>query len=130
VSYAVNMVPGTAKEIAAVGLARMLNKGRGDPVRVNIAGRNLRRAERREWFKLGYLPGGIGAHPHAVALGVDLVEVEGEHAGITYGLKTSVAATLQATVEGDHHLWFDSEGNAFVSFELEGDAVLFRLALS
>lgn len=93
----------------------------------NFPGR--RRAERAEHVEAGRLPGS-SPYPYDVALGVDMVWC-GSRVGsaILNGLEANVAATLAATVEGAHRLWFNATGDAFLSFEIEGDAVLFRLAL-
>lgn len=135
------MIPGTHKETAKLALAAM-------GMRNNIAGlyayrdaeRDLSLAERRELRARYQLPRS-SAMPYAVALAVNLVKVEpeeGEPSDDTTQIYTgawlprirrAVADALSATATGGNELWFDAEGNAFLSFEHEEDATLFRLAL-
>ena len=102
-----------------------------NPAQAFAEASNLQRlAERRELVALGYLPGSIGAQPHAVALGVDMVEVEGERDSIAWNLAPKIAEMVADVVQGPHDLWFSRDtGEAYISFELEDDATLFRLAL-
>jgi len=155
-SNALNMVSGTGKEVAAVALARLLRQSvpfhapmpvggsvgsltyMGEPI--EDAYRTLSRGERREHVKTGALPGS-SRYAHAVPLGVEMVEVDNgvrwysgrltreEPRAPSAKFKPSVAATLSQTVEGASELWFNDVGDAFLSFEHEGDAVLFEIAL-
>lgn len=126
------MIPGTAKETAKLALAAM-------GMRNNIAGlyayrdaeRALSLAERREFVARGELPGS-SQYAHAVALASNIVfvptNVRNERAG-DIALKRSVERALEETAVGDAELWFREDGEAFISFEFEEDATLFRLAL-
>ncbi len=151
---ALNMVSGTGKEVAAVALARLLRQSvpfcapmpaggsvgsltyMGEPI--EDAYRTLSRGERREHVKAGALPGS-SRYAHTVPLGVEMVEVDngvrsysGKYARLfapSAKLSPEVIATLAQTVEGSSQLWFNDVGDAFLSFEHEGDAVLFEVAL-
>ncbi len=133
------MIPGTGKETARLALALMklnttINAGQtqalaslaptpDNKARALDAKRNLKLAERRELVAAGKLPGS-STLPHTVALAVDLVDDR-----LWRMLAPSVQRALDDTATGAHELWFREDGEAFVSFEIEEDAVLFRLAL-
>ena len=93
------------------------------------AQRRLRLVDRAVKRGQGKLPAS-SALPHSVPLGNAMVWI-GERVGrmCLNGLASNVAATLKNTVEGEHELWFDQDGNAFLSFADKQDATMFRLAL-
>lgn len=136
------MISGTAKETAALALARIAGGTPGANVRNRILGavRERALAERRELVAAGKLAGS-SALPYAVPLAVDMVDDRGWRA---LGVKAKLEGTpdadahcltapaqraLNDTSTGAHSLWFNAEGHAFLSFEHEEDATLFRLAL-
>jgi hypothetical protein len=140
------MIPVTAKKTAALAIARMVPLKAGTSRKAATATvadftRNLNRAERREYVRAGRLPGS-SRYAYPVPLGVDLVElvlpagviptdnVEDIYRGPwNTKLTASVERALNDTATGAHELWFNDIGDAYLSFEVEGDAVLFRLAL-
>ncbi len=131
------MIPGTGKETAALALARLsanfIVATSADQAAVIDAKRNLKLAERRELVEAGKLSPSA-RYPYPVALSVDHVKVSaqpptrGKLAAIV-DFAPSVERALNATATGASELWFDAAGNAFLSFENEEDATLFRLAL-
>lgn len=136
------MISGTAKETAALALARVAGAGSGANMRSRIlaAMRDLNLAERRELVGAGKLPGS-STLPYAVPLAGDMVDDRGWRAlGVTakreatpdtktHYLTAPAQRALDDTATGAHSLWFNAEGHAFLSFELEEDATLFRVAL-
>lgn len=140
------MIPGTHKETAKLALANMCLNSASPAVRldalraVNDASAALRLADRRELRARYQLPAS-SAMPFAVALAVDLVGVvpsEGEPSDDTTQIYTgawrvvttaAVAVALSATATGGNEIWFREDGEAFISFEFEEDATLFRLAI-
>lgn len=129
------MIPGTAKEAAALAMIRMKAAiGYASADEISSYEGALKLAERRELVAAGNLPDS-SRHAHAVPLGVDLVKLAGEPIegmgfyGFDYWLRLDVEQAVFAAVIGLWELWFSENGDAFLSIEHEGDAVLFRLAL-
>lgn len=135
------MIPGTAKETAALALSKIAAAHAKSVAasisalqRMALRSRELELAERRQLARKGKLPRSSRL-PFAVALDVDHVDVEVNRFAVSlhvnrYGLKRSVEAALLSTVNGKHDLWFSiDDGNAFVSVAHMDDATLFRLAL-
>lgn len=98
-------------------------------------------AERRKLVANGKLTGS-STLPYAVSLPADLVDNRGwRKLGVkakreatpdskTHCLTAPAQRALDDSATGAHTLWFSGEtGDAFLSFEREDDAVLFRLAL-
>ena len=134
------MIPRTGMSTAALAIAKTA-KPFGMPsslppylvvrhlgMTVEDAQRARDRAERRELVAGGFLPGS-SAYAHAVPLAVDLVGLVVADSGPPALLDDAVERALNATATGAYELWFNDVGDAYLSFELEGDAVLFRLAL-
>lgn len=118
------MIPGTVTETVQVGLARLNN----DVLAFAAAKARLKLAERRELVAAGKLPGS-SALPFPVALAVDLVDQAEVDGTLRVALSAPVIVAM-AIVDGSFTgPWFDAQGNAFLSFEYEDDATLFRLAL-
>lgn len=153
----INMVPGTAKEVAAYALSRARGQYAsvaasnaqspgGPPLSPNVVAqiddvkRRLHRAERRLHVLEGHLPGS-SRYPHAVALAVDMVEdvvsvswspMSGEGPPDRMPgayLAPSFEAKLKDTATRAHELWFNDTGDAFISFEDETDATMFAVAI-
>lgn len=129
------MIPGTAKEAAALAMIRMKAAiGYSSADQISDYEGVLKLAERRELVAAGNLPGS-SRHAHVVPLGVDLVKLADEPIegmgfyGLDYWLRLDVEQAVFAVVIGVWELWFSESGDAFLSIEHEGDAVLFRLAL-
>lgn len=122
------MISGTAKSTAMITFSKMMAT-LWDRERMRML------AERRELVREGNLPG-PSALPFVVALDVDHVDVDSNDIILwrdeklaDHHLTENVKAILARVVTGDREIWFDADGNAFMSFELEDDATLFRLAL-
>lgn len=130
------MIPGTGKETARLALALMnlttsiasLAPSPDNKARVLDAKRRLNLAECRELVAAGVLPGS-SPYAHTVALAVDMVGLVVADSGPPAFLYDPAQRALDDTATGAHSLWFNDQGAAFLSFELEEDATLFRLAL-
>lgn len=93
------------------------------------AKRRLRLVDRSVKSRQGKLPSS-SALPYAVALGVHMVSIE-KLEGDRYkpNLVYPLFLVVERNIEGAHELWFDQDGNAFISFTTDDDATVFKLAM-
>lgn len=90
----------------------------------------MAREDVRDAIEAGNLPT-VARFPHSVGLGhTHFAYSINRRKGTRIHLIRDAQAALNDTVTGAWELWGDREGNAYISFENEVDATMFRMALS
>jgi hypothetical protein len=128
------MIPGTNKKTAALAITRSIWVSGPTISARSLLALSFKKFERRELVRAGKLPGSC-RYPHAAKLGVDMVRLSSEPIkdigcyGLDYWLRFDVEQTLFVTISGLWELWFNDQGEAYISFEDDQDATMFALAL-